>query len=756
MSPATSTLAPPERAAEAPLPRPIDRKLRGLRAHLRRIDAMLGLTRTAMALAAFAGSTFVLDRLLDLPVPFRAVLLALGVTAAAFVVWRHLLRPLSVRRTDDEVALLVERAHPELNDELISAVQLSRALGRGGRAAAEAAHVVQSEEMVQEVVAGAAAKTERIDFGRVADTRGVRRLVLLTLVVLGLGGAFAWKRERDARSWFERAILLRDTPWPRTVELDVSVSAKVVAKGDDVTVVAQVLRGAPSRVAIHPVFEGTGRGDEIAMAHVRGEWTATVDNVNEPFRFYVEGGDYKSRWLEVQVRARPKLEEIRVWLVHPPYTGIADTPAGEPLRDGNLKVPGGTLVRYEARATEPLKVAEVGFSAPQAIGEDLEAPAIVAAGEAGADPALAAAAGEARLVRGAFRVKDSTAWTVRLVSREGFESPVAAQYQIRAIPDKLPDVRIVKPGRNKDVARRAAVDLRVEVRDDYMPKAAALVYAVSGPKRGGGAGAPAPEETRVPLAGLPSPDGAKSVTLDRRFDLEPIGLEPGDRVTYWVEAVDNRAPGADVTTVNAESRGRSERYVLSVVGDDDLERQQQAALKRIRDDLVAISKEQARVKGQVEEVQAQAQSGAALDPKERRKLTYAELDQRKVAQRLEAARRALGDVKDEKAANKVGSEEDRRWVGELESSLDGLLKDQLARASKALGDLRTAEKPDPAKLADVAKLEGEAVETIQDIVRSLDKWDEYNEVVRDFRDLLQAQERIKKDTQDRFKQELPK
>ena len=88
-----------------------------------------------------------------------------------------------------------------------------------------------------------------------------------------------------------------------------------------------------------------------------------------------------------------------------------------------------------------------------------------------------------RTFRGAFRVKESAGWAMRLVSEEGFESPSAAQYQIRAIADRLPDVRILKPGRNRDVPKQASIPLKVEVRDDYLPRGAALVYTIAGPKR---------------------------------------------------------------------------------------------------------------------------------------------------------------------------------------------------------------------------------------------------------------------------------
>src|SRR5437867_2376818 len=110
----------------ATLPLTITNKLAGLRSHLRRITLVHGLARVAIAVVGFILGTYVLDRLLDLPWAFRLVLLIAGAGGIAWAAWRFLLQPLSHAADDDAVALRVEREYPELNDELISAVQLSR------------------------------------------------------------------------------------------------------------------------------------------------------------------------------------------------------------------------------------------------------------------------------------------------------------------------------------------------------------------------------------------------------------------------------------------------------------------------------------------------------------------------------------------------------------------------------------------------------------------------------------------------------
>src|SRR5207253_4120690 len=139
--------------------------------------------------------------------------------------------------------------------------------------------------------------------------------------------------------------------------------------------------------------------------------------------------------------------------------------------------------------------------------------------------------------------------------------------------------------------------------------------------------------------------------------LAELNLQPNDALTYWVEAVDNRAPSSDTTSVGPESRGRSEKYQLRVVAAEEFQRSLQARLKRLRDDLLQTSKSLKATRDDLEGLGSELTTRTAPDARDRRRLTYAELDQRKVGQRIERARDEFADVREEMAANRVGKPE---------------------------------------------------------------------------------------------------
>ena len=65
----------------------------------------------------------VVDWLMPLPNPVRIVLLAVGVGITGYLLYKYLVQPLRASLTLRDVALNVERNHPNLEDRLVSAIE---------------------------------------------------------------------------------------------------------------------------------------------------------------------------------------------------------------------------------------------------------------------------------------------------------------------------------------------------------------------------------------------------------------------------------------------------------------------------------------------------------------------------------------------------------------------------------------------------------------------------------------------------------
>src|SRR6185503_6641455 len=182
---------------------PVTERLSRLRGAIRRLFALDGLSRLILALAAFVVATFLLDWSLLLPSGVRLVLLAAGIAGFGVLAFKRIVYPLGVKISDDDLALFVERHFPELNDRLISAIQLTR---EPLVAPAEGALSSRSPQLVAALVADAEQATSQIDFKRVIIGKHVGKIALWAAVVLLAIGGAALARPDYAGIYFHRVF----------------------------------------------------------------------------------------------------------------------------------------------------------------------------------------------------------------------------------------------------------------------------------------------------------------------------------------------------------------------------------------------------------------------------------------------------------------------------------------------------------------------------------------------------------------------
>src|SRR5258708_5592185 len=106
-----------------------------------------GTALAVVALVVGLALGMLLDWWLDLPRVVRAAFLAVDIALLALIVVSQIIMPMIASPADDDVALLVEDAHPQFRSRLIAAIQLVRpgAIPAGASPAFVRATVAQAE-----------------------------------------------------------------------------------------------------------------------------------------------------------------------------------------------------------------------------------------------------------------------------------------------------------------------------------------------------------------------------------------------------------------------------------------------------------------------------------------------------------------------------------------------------------------------------------------------------------------------------------
>jgi hypothetical protein len=743
-----------------------------VRLRIRGVDVALAVERSVLALVGSVVISFVLDTALepDLGVrqPFTYFLLvSAGALACAFlgIAFRR-------RLTDDKVAVMVEQVYPELEDGLVSSVQLSRDLANGGLG-----HT--SPMLIRSVIARTAARAQGLDFGRVVDPGPLLPATFLTLLALGGVGLFSYQPATRplAQAWWERCVLGRDVSYPKTIALDVTVAGEKdgvtpVARGDDVTVEIGIPKGRNRVeklvVRTYPLKKDEtsaalyahGRAEETRLVQVSGtaeaHYRKVYQNVTEPFDFVVDAGNHVvSTKHRVLVVDRPRVEEARFWLSYPEYMGIAATPREKPEMQPDLRVPVGTEIEYEVVANKALKKADLVFELddPNAPKPAAGQPVAIVSKVADPAPVLGGRGGDAkfdkRVLTGKFTVKSTMRFRYSLVSLEGYDDgkkPVV--FSVTAVIDRPPEVKITVPGRPKQVTPRAIVPIEVDVKDDYGIASAGLRLKVDSqeaqPVGPTGAG-----ETKIELAGLE--DGAKSALLKYRLDLAELGLHPGDKVNYKAVAFDRN--------IDVDKRlGESQSFVLQIVAPEDLARILQDRLMRVRDELIATAKLEKQTREDTDAMIRPLVAKTKLDEEDKRRLLLADYEQRKVTSRLTSAAQELERLVEERELNRLGDDRELDREKEIRDAAKELADKDAPVVSRELDDVRRAPDLDErtkARLSQVPDLQEKIEAAITRLAERIDKWADFADVIREVHDILTEQERVTNGTETELKKTNP-
>src|SRR5262249_4158162 len=139
---------------------------------------------------------------------------------------------------------------------------------------------------------------------------------------------------------------------------------------------------------------------------------------------------------------------------------------------------------------------------------------------------------------GSFLMEFSGRFRLSLTGANGAESLESREGTLTAVADRPPRIAIVQPGPQVVVVENWKVPVVVQAADEVVIARTLLFPSING-------GGPTPAEL---------PFDSKQATLAQartEFDLAALGARPGDVISYFASASDNRPP--DGQTVETET-----------------------------------------------------------------------------------------------------------------------------------------------------------------------------------------------------------
>ncbi|MFI5459268.1 MAG: DUF4175 domain-containing protein, partial [Isosphaerales bacterium] len=665
-------------------PRQLESRIRGLRASVRRLVALhglswvLGLIVPLVILAGFADWLFHLDAVI------RAALLAGLICAGLWLAHRRVLRPLFVRFADLDIAMRIEERWPGLNDRLASMIEFMHLDSKDDRHGSRAMREATVRQAVEEA--------STLDFRQVIEPRPVVRALSAASAALVVGALLVLVAPVTARIAMKRLFVpFGATSWPQQTHLVLNERDTMlkVARGDSFTLSVRVRSGdkVPESAQVTYHFaDGEDAGEPLRSIE-GGEFRGRIETVNQPFRFTVTAGDDRTsiRDVPVKVVPPPTLKSLTVRLIAPEYTGLPAQVLAPGLTQ--FRALDGTRLELEALASKPLVHAELRVGDKPAGGE------------------LAFDQSRTRF-KTAFTVKENFAFWFDLKDTEGFRNREAVRYDLRRFADDAPRVVIDEPKTDRDIPADATVPVRVVLDDDFGLQSARLIYRLA-------TGDSEPHaEVVIPLwtaeeqgRGASAGSFVKHQEVPHNWDLTPLKLPIGTVITFYADA-------RDFDAIKGPNIGKSREVRLRIVSKDDAARQFDDARRELREELARVLTMQKQAMTPVDNAMRSLSQTNRLQPAQRDDLNNAGMIQRQVTSRINnrdegigaRIRHGLDDLRNFKIDNSDAQKQMEEMLARLGVIRDqhlGPAEQELSRATKSLDENAVSKTTDqPSRAAD--------------------------------------------------------
>lgn len=496
------------------------RRLERVKSRFRAVVLSAGLARVATALTAAFFLQFIFDWGFSLPYAGRLICAALFFGGVLYWAHQQVYRPLKALPDTDELALKVEKQYPELNDRLISTVQLDRRratleTGAGGEP------YLGSPALLAALEADALRSAAPLDFSRVVRFDPLRRhgsIAAAALAVLLLCVAF--------QPAYAEALVMRlvspEYPYPtltriktirlRSGKLKLTDFPARVPHGNEV--VFEVEADPESVIPDEPGAVEFRAADGLTV-HVELErqggsnlFVGRLAKMLEDADAVVYLGDARSKTLALKVVPRPEISSGTVSVYPPAYLKRPPAPAVplggfSGLQNGHAEI--------TVTATKPLREARL----ERRDGRTFKLKPLDKE--------------HRRWQLSAYPLDKSARIEFVLTDQEGLENGrPAPSYSVEAKPDVPPTVVMKAPVRDATVVPNARLRIKQKTTDDYGVERLWVVFRVVDEGR--------EIESVQPRRILFPKDKTDKELL--YWDLSGLGLRPGQRLLFHLEADD--------------------------------------------------------------------------------------------------------------------------------------------------------------------------------------------------------------------------
>ena len=459
---------------------------------------MQGVAVTSLTLIFFAALLLLLYMQTSMQMQVLVALAGIGVLVTGYVAIKYLFAPLFKKLEDKQIALYIEERIPGLEDRLNSAIEVGGNLEKGG--------------LLDKLIDDASKKVRAIPVTTVVDRRKERLLTYAAAGVIVLFLVFGYNASDEIMSAFSGAqVTLAATPEEPYMRVDPGDIE--IEKGESQEIIVALRDNTETDVLLHYKVDG---GEWLKVSMNRGMGSSAYlhefINMQEPLQYFIVHDQVQSETFNVSLYEFPAVAQIHLRYTYPSYTGV---PARTESNTGDIRGLKGSTVSVTINTTGSVETAEMVLEGGRRVPMN-------------------------NIDGGQYRVQhtltEDTYYRIELTDQAGKGNKFPEEYQILAVEDQKPIIKITDPQQDVRVNAIDEVLVAAEASDDYGMKDLRLHLSVNG------------EDEEVHPLMRKEDARASKVEGDYVVFLEDYTLEPGDVISYYIEGEDYFDPNGSVAS----------------------------------------------------------------------------------------------------------------------------------------------------------------------------------------------------------------
>ena len=366
-------------------------------------------------------------------------------------------------------------------------------------------------------------------------------------------------------------------------------------------------------------------------------FTYTFRNLQKDTPFYFESAGFNSSTNTIKLLSRPSMNGMKVKLSYPNYLKKQNT---ELENSGNFTIPEGTIVNWEIGAT------------------DTDSVNFVFGGEKAQIVAL-----DKSFISGSFsygrQIRKNTNYQIKLFNAHSSNKD-ASNYTISIIPDNFPTIQLEQ---YKDTTLYNYIVLGGKIGDDYGISQLKVVYSVE-------------KQQAKPKAGAINISIDKTQNIQSFYHtwlLDSLKLNPGDKLTYYVQVTDNDG-------VNGPKSTKSEVLEYKIPSLDTIDKNIENSLEKTEEQLDKTLSNAEKLKNELANLEKRLKNNPEMNYQ----------DKKLVDEILKKREELINEIKSLQEQFKVSTEQQKRFdemkpeLMDKMKQLDNLIKDLLDEETKKM------------------------------------------------------------------------